>query len=75
MAIETHEYAERARESFNRRFWYQEGGHLYDVDRRGPSPLSALALAIEERDETSQRLAVELCIRTFEEYPRHRRAL
>ena len=31
MAIETHEYAERARESFNRRFWYEQGGHLYDV--------------------------------------------
>ncbi|HYG65965.1 MAG TPA: amylo-alpha-1,6-glucosidase, partial [Thermoanaerobaculia bacterium] len=25
------EYAERARDSFNRRFWYEEGGHLYDV--------------------------------------------
>jgi predicted glycogen debranching enzyme len=25
------EHAERARESFNRRFWYGEGGHLYDV--------------------------------------------
>lgn len=24
-------YAERARESFNRRFWYEEGGYLYDV--------------------------------------------
>jgi glycogen debranching enzyme len=23
--------AERARESFNRRFWYEAGGHLYDV--------------------------------------------
>jgi predicted glycogen debranching enzyme len=23
--------AERARESFNRRFWYEEGGHLHDV--------------------------------------------
>ncbi len=23
--------AERARESFNRRFWFEEGGHLYDV--------------------------------------------
>ena len=29
MAIEGH--AERARESFNRRFWYDEGGYLYDV--------------------------------------------
>ena len=23
--------ADRARESFNRRFWYEQGGHLYDV--------------------------------------------
>ena len=25
------EHADRARVSFNRRFWYPEGGHLYDV--------------------------------------------
>jgi predicted glycogen debranching enzyme len=25
------EYAERARDSFNRRFWYEQGGYLYDV--------------------------------------------
>src|SRR5262249_58680293 len=25
------EHADRARESFNKRFWYAEGGHLYDV--------------------------------------------
>jgi predicted glycogen debranching enzyme len=25
------DHAERARESFNRRFWYDEGGYLYDV--------------------------------------------
>ena len=25
------EHAERARDSFNRRFWYAEGGYLYDV--------------------------------------------
>jgi predicted glycogen debranching enzyme len=25
------EHAERARESFNRRFWYEAGGYLYDV--------------------------------------------
>ncbi len=31
MALETEERAERARESFNRRFWYAEGGYLYDV--------------------------------------------
>ncbi len=31
MAVETDDYAERARESFNRRFWYADGGYLYDV--------------------------------------------
>jgi predicted glycogen debranching enzyme len=25
------EHADRARDSFNRRFWFEEGGHLYDV--------------------------------------------
>jgi predicted glycogen debranching enzyme len=30
-AARLHEHAERARVSFNRRFWYAEGGHLYDV--------------------------------------------
>jgi predicted glycogen debranching enzyme len=29
--LELQSHAERARESFNRRFWYGEGGHLYDV--------------------------------------------
>jgi predicted glycogen debranching enzyme len=31
MAPAVDEHAERARESFNRRFWYAEGGYLYDV--------------------------------------------
>jgi predicted glycogen debranching enzyme len=31
LAPEVDEWSERARESFNRRFWYAEGGHLYDV--------------------------------------------
>ena len=31
MAPEVYEAAERVRESFNKRFWYEEGGHLYDV--------------------------------------------
>ena len=26
-----HEHAERTRDSFNRRFWYEQGGYLYDV--------------------------------------------
>jgi predicted glycogen debranching enzyme len=31
MAAEVKDSAERARASFNRRFWYAEGGYLYDV--------------------------------------------
>jgi predicted glycogen debranching enzyme len=31
MAMQVDEHAERARESFNRRFWSEECGHLYDV--------------------------------------------
>jgi predicted glycogen debranching enzyme len=31
MATLVEEHAERARESFNARFWYEEGGYLYDV--------------------------------------------
>jgi predicted glycogen debranching enzyme len=31
MAMQTHECADRVRESFNQRFWYAEGGYLYDV--------------------------------------------
>jgi predicted glycogen debranching enzyme len=31
LALQTHDYADRARESFNRRFWFDEGGYLYDV--------------------------------------------
>jgi predicted glycogen debranching enzyme len=30
-APEMAEHAYRAQEAFNRRFWYEEGGHLYDV--------------------------------------------
>ena len=31
MAVEVDALAARARESFNARFWYEEGGYLYDV--------------------------------------------
>jgi predicted glycogen debranching enzyme len=31
LAPQMEEHAERARDSFNRRFWYEEGKHLYDV--------------------------------------------
>jgi predicted glycogen debranching enzyme len=30
-AVHMEQHAERARESFNRRFWYDPGGYLYDV--------------------------------------------
>ena len=34
--IDFRQHAERARESFNRRFWYEKGGYLYDVvDKEG----------------------------------------
>jgi predicted glycogen debranching enzyme len=31
MALETHEHAERVRAAFHQRFWYADGGYLYDV--------------------------------------------
>jgi predicted glycogen debranching enzyme len=31
LAATIDQYAQRAQESFNRRFWYEEGGYLYDV--------------------------------------------
>ena len=34
--IDFRQHADRARDSFNRRFWYDKGGHLYDVvDKEG----------------------------------------
>src|SRR5205823_185371 len=48
------EHAERCRQSFNRRFWYEQGGYLYDVvDAEGggddpscrPNQVLAIALA------------------------------
>ncbi|HEX2869048.1 MAG TPA: amylo-alpha-1,6-glucosidase [Ignavibacteriales bacterium] len=30
-AGQVREYAQRARDSFNKRFWYEQGGYLYDV--------------------------------------------
>src|SRR5262249_22567025 len=55
------QHAERARESFNRRFWYEKGGYLYDVvDKEGggddpscrPNQVFAIALphAVLDRD-------------------------
>ena len=47
------EHAERARASFNRRFWYADGGHLYDVvdgehgDDPACRPNQVLAIALD----------------------------
>jgi predicted glycogen debranching enzyme len=47
------EHAERARESFNRRFWYADGGYLYDVvdgehgDDTACRPNQILAIALD----------------------------
>src|SRR5437868_665189 len=55
------EQAERARRSFNRRFWYAEGGYLYDVldgeDGEDPAcrPNQVLALALAHPVLDSQR--------------------
>lgn len=46
------EHAERARKSFNRRFWYEKGGYLYDVidgesgDDNACRPNQVLAIAL-----------------------------
>ncbi len=47
------EHAARARESFNRRFWYEDGGYLYDVvdgehgDDSSCRPNQALAISLD----------------------------
>ncbi|MFL6333597.1 MAG: amylo-alpha-1,6-glucosidase [Pyrinomonadaceae bacterium] len=55
-AEELHGHAERCRRSFNERFWYEEGGHLFDVveswEMRGENdpacrPNQLLALSLE----------------------------
>jgi predicted glycogen debranching enzyme len=51
-AAEIRGHADRARASFNRRFWYPEGGHLYDVvdgsggDDPACRPNQVLAIAL-----------------------------
>jgi predicted glycogen debranching enzyme len=53
VAIDGH--AERARESFNRRFWYDEGGYLYDVvdgehgDDTALRPNQILAISLDHQ--------------------------
>jgi predicted glycogen debranching enzyme len=64
------EQARRARESFNRRFWFEEGGHLYDVvDVDGgnasdpacrPNQLFAISLDHPVLDEARWRSVVDV---------------
>jgi predicted glycogen debranching enzyme len=66
-------HAERCRESFNRRFWYAEGGHLYDIvdgvlnDEPGddpacrPNQLFAVALDHPVLDEARWEPVLRVC--------------
>jgi len=58
-------YAVRARESFNKRFWYEEGQHLYDVvDPDDPSfrpnQIFAISLDFPVLDESRWKRIVEV---------------
>jgi predicted glycogen debranching enzyme len=61
MALETHEYAERARAAFNERFWYPYGGYLYDVvdgesgDDPSCRPNQILAISLDDPVLDQQR--------------------
>ncbi|MEN3368161.1 MAG: hypothetical protein V7609_304 [Verrucomicrobiota bacterium] len=67
------EQAQRARASFNERFWFEEGGHLYDlVDVDGgsasdaacrPNQLFAISLDHPVLDETRWKSVVEVAER------------
>ena len=67
------EHAERARESFNGRFWFEEGGHLYDVvDVDGgtsndpacrPNQLFAISLDHPVLDEARWKSVVDVAER------------
>jgi len=62
--------AEKARASFNRRFWYESGGYLYDVvDAEGggddpacrPNQLFAISLDYPVLDRSRWEAVVEVC--------------
>jgi predicted glycogen debranching enzyme len=62
------EHAEKARESFNRRFWYEKGGYLYDVvDTEGgddpalrPNQLLAFSLQHPVLDESKWKPVLDI---------------
>jgi predicted glycogen debranching enzyme len=68
-AAEMRERADRARDSFNRRFWYEEGGHLYDVvdgedgddASLRPNQLFAISLANPVLDPARWKQVLESC--------------
>jgi predicted glycogen debranching enzyme len=67
-AAELREQAARVRASFNRRFWYESGGHLYDIvdgeagddDACRPNQILAIALDHPVLDESRWRDVVDV---------------
>jgi predicted glycogen debranching enzyme len=67
-AVQIFRHSERARSSFNRRFWYEPGNHLYDVvDGPGgddpacrPNQIFAISLKHPILDESRWRPVVEV---------------
>ena len=76
MAIETDERAARA-ESFNRRYWYADGGYLYDViDGEGgndPASPSESDLRGVARSPRARRRALAAGLRRGPRSPAHAR--
>jgi predicted glycogen debranching enzyme len=68
-ADELERHADRARSSFNRRFWYDQGGYLYDiVDGEGgndnalrPNQLLAISLKHPVLDQANWASVVKVC--------------
>ena len=67
------DHAERARESFNRRFWYDRGGYLYDIvdGEQGddpalrPNQILAVSLPNPVLDESKWKSVVDVVQRTL----------
>jgi predicted glycogen debranching enzyme len=67
------EHAARARESFNRRFWFEQGGHLYDVidGEQGddpalrPNQLLAFALRYPVLDQPRWKPVLDIVTHTL----------
>ena len=63
-AADLHDRADRTRASFNRRFWYEEGGYLYDVvdaeHATRPNPIEGVAPGADPAFRPNQLFAVAL---------------